>query len=198
MAQESIIKTLGYEQEQIIKDILTLYSPNGIDLDPTYSKGNFYKNIPEPKLKFDLTPQRNDVKEADCRKLPLENESINCMMFDPPFTAGIGKNLPNGIIRKRFSMFKNMNEAYDFFTDSLNEFYRILNKKGILIFKIQDTVSQGKQWLTHNHFINSAEKIGFYTKDLFILGANNRIIGKTHHNQQHARKYHSYFLVFVK
>lgn len=201
MSQESIIKTLGYDQELIIKDILTLYSPNGIDLDPTFSKGGFYKNIIEPRLKFDLLPQRNDVIEADCRNLPIENNSIGCIMFDPPFTAGIPKDkekLDNGLIRKRFSMFKNMKIGYKFYEESLKEFYRILKNNGVLIFKCQDTVSQGTQWLTHVHIINQAEKLGFFSKDLFILGTKNRIIGIHHHKQYHARKYHSYFLVFIK
>lgn len=198
MSQEQIIKTLNYDQENIIKDILELYSPSGIELDPTFSKGNFYKNIAEPNFKFDLVPQREDVERADCRELPIPSNSISCMMFDPPFTAGLGKNTPNGIIRKRFSMFKNMKEGYKFYEESLKEFHRILKSNGILIFKCQDTVSQGKQWLTHVHIINTAEKLGFFSKDLFILGAKNRIIGKHHHKQYHARKYHSYFLVFIK
>ena len=41
--------------------------------------------------------------------------------------------------------------------------------KGILIFKCQDKVSSGKQYMSHVFIINEAEKLGFYTKDLFIL-----------------------------
>jgi hypothetical protein len=46
--------------------------------------------------------------------------------------------------------------------------------------------------------MNEAEKNGFYTKDLFILVAKTRMIGHNHKIQKHARKFHSYFLVFVK
>ena len=35
-------------------------------------------------------------------------------------------------------------------------------------------------------------------KDLFILLAKNRLICVTHHKQQHDRKFHSYFWVFLK
>jgi len=40
----NIIKSINYDQHEIIKDILQLHN-NGEDIecDPTYSKGNFYK-----------------------------------------------------------------------------------------------------------------------------------------------------------
>ena len=40
--KKEIIKTISYDQEEIIKNIIELYCPNGIELDPTYSKGVFY------------------------------------------------------------------------------------------------------------------------------------------------------------
>ena len=45
-----VIKTVTNDQEQIILDALKLHSPEGkIDVDPTYSKGVFYKGvIPAP------------------------------------------------------------------------------------------------------------------------------------------------------
>lgn len=64
-----LIKSISYNQDEIIKWILKLYCPDGFELDPTYSKGNFYKNLPQPKLKYDLSPQVSGVKEADCTNL---------------------------------------------------------------------------------------------------------------------------------
>jgi hypothetical protein len=54
-----LIKSISYNQSEIIKNILILHVPQGyIDCDPTYSKGNFYKNtgIQEPKYRFDIKP----------------------------------------------------------------------------------------------------------------------------------------------
>jgi hypothetical protein len=59
-------------------------------------------------------------------------------------------------------------------------------------------VSSGKQYLSHVEIINMAREIGFYAKDLFILEAKNRLIDPRIKKQQHARKFHSYFLVFEK
>lgn len=199
-----IIKSINYSQEEIIKDIIKLYLPEGIECDTTYSKGVFYKNIEEPKLKFDLVPQKEGVIQADCRNLPLKDNSINSIMFDPPFLIS-GKGFTNTkegscIISKRFSAFESWQELKNLYKNSLIEFNRILKDKGILIFKCQDTISSGKQHLSHIFVINEAIKLGFYPKDLFILMAKSKItsFGGRWKTQKHAMKYHSYFIVFQK
>lgn len=195
-----MIKTVNDNQQQIIKDIISLYCPQGIELDPTYSKGIFYKNsvIDEPLEKFDLFPQTDDTLQSNANDLPHLNESISSIMFDPPFVAGHTKQQPSGIIGQRFHGFRYVPDLWKWYSECIQEFYRILEFHGILIVKCQDTVSSGKQWFSHVYLMNEAEKIGFYTQDLFILTAKSRIIGHNHKKQKHARKFHSYFLVFKK
>jgi hypothetical protein len=130
-----IIKSISYDQSEIINNILNLHVPlHKIDLDPTYSKGNFYNNtgIDKPKYKFDILPQLNEVKYGDSRNLPLDNNSINCEMFDPPFLATTGKSLKTNdnynIINKRFGVYPSEKELHQFYIDSLQESYRILKK----------------------------------------------------------------------
>ena len=176
-----------------------------IDCDCTYSKGNFYKStgIDAPLYKFDIFPQTDDVMYGDSRNLPLNNESIMCEMFDPPFLATTGKSLKsndnNNIINKRFGVYPSEKELHQFYIDSMKEAYRILKNKGILIFKCQDKISSGKQYMSHVFIANEAIKIGFYPKDLFILLAKNRLVADWQvKNQKNARKFHSYFWVFEK
>jgi len=199
------ISSIGYNQEEIIDNILTLHVPQGfIDCDCTYSKGNFYKSgkIKEPQYKFDKYPQTIDTIQSCATNLPLNNNSINCLMFDPPFLATTGKSLTiendSNIINKRFGVFNSEKELHKFYVEAMKEFYRVLNDEGVLIFKCQDKVSSGKQYMSHVFIINQAEKIGFYTKDLFILQAKARLISGKVKRQIHARKFHSYFIVFEK
>lgn len=201
-----MIKTISYDQSEIIKNILALHVPDGIiDLDPTYSKGNFYTNtgIPKPKYIFDIAPRNNEIQYGDSRCLPLGNSSVNCEMFDPPFLATTGKSLfengGNNIITKRFGVYPTEKELHRFYIDSMKEAYRVLKPNGILIFKCQDKVSSGKQYMSHVFIMNEAIKIGFYPKDLFILLAKNRLVADWQiKNQKNARKFHSYFWVFQK
>ena len=198
------VKSFSYNQHQIIKWILQLHCKTDIELDPTYSVGGFYKQgVKQPKYKFDIMPMKPGVIEATAEALPLKDASINTMIFDPPFLATKGKSLDfptsdkqNKTVR-RFGCYSTEKELFYFYKQSLHEFSRILKPKGILIFKCQDKVSSGKQYMSHNFIINEAEAAGFYTKDMFILLSRNRMIPKWQTlNQKHARKFHSYFLVF--
>lgn len=193
-----MITTIDYNQHTIIEDIIKLHVPDGIQLDPTYSKGVFYKKatISPPEYKFDILPQSDDVIKASAESLPLENNSIKSIMFDPPFIVGVKGN--TSIIGNRFGSFKNIKSLWEWYDLCLMEFYRLLVPGGKLVFKCQDTVSANKQWLSHVHIINEAERCQFYTKDLFVLLAKNRLVGHNHKNQKHARKFHSYFIVFEK
>jgi hypothetical protein len=66
----------------------------------------------------------------------------------------------------------------------------------VLIVKCQDEVSANKQRLTHVEIITAYEALGFYTKDLFVLLRSNRPGISRLKTQVHARKNHSYFIVF--
>jgi len=200
----AVIKSISYSSQDIIKNIVKLHCKYPIELDPTYSKGNFYKKgLKPPKYKFDLYPQMPGVIKADVEDLPLKSESINTIIFDPPFLATRGKSLQtkekNNLIVRRFGWYSTEKELFNFYRNSLKELYRVLKNKGILIFKCQDKISGGKQYLSHVFIINEAEKLGYYCKDIFILLAKHRLVPKWQlDNQKNARKFHCYYLVFEK
>ena len=202
---DTLIRNTSCSQTEILRNILTLHVPHGeIDCDPTYSTGGFYRDgmIPPPRLRFDIKPQMEGVVQADCRNLPVASGSLRCMVFDPPFLATKGKSLESGSgnrINRRFGVFPSEPELHRFYIDSLLEAYRILAPHGILIFKCQDKVSGGKQYMSHVFIMNEAVRIGFYPRDLFILLAKNRLVADWQiRNQKNARKYNCFFWVFEK
>ena len=103
-------------------------------------------------------------------------------------------------IAKRFGAYENYNQLKKHYHGSLKEFHRILKPKGIVIFKLQNTVSSGKQHFTHYFVMKSAIELGFYPKDEFILHNKSKMtsFGGRWKTQKHAMKHHSYFLVLEK
>ncbi len=200
------VKSISYNNDEILEQIIDLHCPGGFELDPTYSIGNFYNgHISEPKYKFDLAPREKGVIPANAENLPLRAGSIKSIMFDPPFllggnTKGFLKPDDNNSCRieKRFSSLKNWNDLRKFYTGAVFEFQRILKLNGILVFKCQDVVTCGKNHFSHVYVMNEAIRAGFYAKDLFVLLSKNRIISYDIEQQKHARKFHSYFWVFQK
>src|SRR5689334_18891434 len=80
-----ILTTVYNNEQELLKSIISLHAPSGIELDPMFFKGNFYKEIPRPKYIFDIDPKNPDCQKADARSLPLDDGIINCMILDPPF-----------------------------------------------------------------------------------------------------------------
>ena len=197
-----MIKTTSSSQDEIIKNIMTLYKIREFTLDPCYSKGNFYKNIVQPLHCYDVAPQHSWVKQSEAFEVPLPAASCESIMFDPPFLATKGPSLgeaSGNIILKRFSVFPTEGELFKFYWKSLSHFYALLQTNGILVVKCQDKVSSSKQYFSHVYIHNMAVELGFYPKDLFILINEKKMLGKWKDcAQQHANKTHSYFFVFKK
>lgn len=208
---KSVIKSISNNQQKILADILRLHSYNKeIDADLTYSVGGFYKNcnyLCEPRMKYDMFPQASDV--AALREVErIETGGLYTVVCDPPFTVSQGPSLTetgrttlegSNMTSSRFGCFSSIKEMENSFSYLLEQSYRILKQKnGILIFKIQPTVTSGKQYFANLFVCNTAIQLGFELVDEFILIGNRRILSSKHSNQQHARKYHSYFYVFRK
>ena len=193
-----MIPSISYNQHDIIRWITELHlGGQRIDLDPTYSKGQFYKpdDIEQPDERSDLHPQDELTNEWDCRSLPHADGVLDSIMFDPPFLVRAGKN---SRMKARFGGFDSIEEAWQMYEEAIIEFARILKSKGILIIKMQNLVNSGRQHWSVDQVNGAANRDGFTKLDEFILLAKNRMEQPGKYTQRHARKFHSYFLVFKK
>jgi len=194
---KDVIKSISYSNTEILNSINFLYLNNkGFDLDPTCSKGIFYKEFAKPKFVSDLTPQFNFVEQSDCTKLKFESESLESICFDPPFLHGTAGRRKDNHNSKRFTIMPSHNAIIELYTNALKEFYRVLKKKGIVCFKCQDFTDAKTYW-NHIYVHNIAENIGYKVVDLFILLSKSRIFNPNL-KQRHSRKFHCYWYVLRK
>ena len=201
-----MIRSVYYNQTEIIASIMQLHHIDCFDADITFGNGKFWDDLPMPKLKFDIDPQIEGVQQASSVDLPIESNSINSVMFDPPFLTYVrqGRNHNNGsmIMSSRFGGYWTYNELETHYTQTIKESFRVLRKKGILTIKCQDIVHNHKLHATHINVVNWAH--GFFRlKDLFILPVKNRMAIPQQKNtakkkQRHARIFHSYFMVLER
>lgn len=198
--------------EELFPLILELHVEVGSRIaDVTFGNGVFWKRVPAEA--YEVLP--SDIKTGiDCRNLPYDDESIDCVVLDPPYMEGLyrGQNqslagagtfspfrdsYSNGDIQEN-SRPKYHAAVIDLYVTAGQEAIRVLRPNGIFIVKCQDEVSANTQNLTHVELINEFTRMGLYTKDLFVLVRRNRPSVSRIIKQKHARKNHSYFLVFVK
>lgn len=202
MATAEVVKSVSYDQIEILKGIQKLYCPQGFDCDVTYGNGKFYGDIRPPVLKFDIDPQSPDVAQACSTKLPLMDGCLSSLVFDPPFLTYVRAGREgNGqmIMAKRFAGYWKYEELEAHYKGTLLEAGRVLAKGGIVVFKCQDIIHNHRMHCTHAKVIQWAEEIGMRLADLFVLPAKHRLPAPNRNGaQKHARIFHSYFLVFQK
>ncbi len=195
----------------VFPKILQLHVPEGATIaDVTFGLGVFWRNVPENKYRVYGTDLKTGV---DFRNLPYENQSIDCIVLDPPYMEGLLRKSSEALagqgvyvsFRNAYSNGKGSDNqpkwhdaVLDLYYQAGEEVNRVLKKGGVFIVKCQDEVSANVQRLTHVELIKHFENIGFYTKDLFVIVRSNRASVSRIFKQIHARKNHSYFLVFIK
>ncbi len=190
-------KSVFENEWELLVAILDLHN-NGMmpDCGPMFFKGNFWKDWSDyPKYVFDIKPQEKWIPQADATNLPLENNSIQSIILDPPFMFGGHGKQAEFYSSKTHGMLSWI-DLQALYKGILKEAHRILNKNGILIFKCQD-YTDSKTTMTHALVYNWAIEIGFYPKDLAILVKPNKVTNPNT-TQRHLRKIHTYFWVFQK
>lgn len=196
----------------VFPSILGLHAPLGAKIaDVTYGKGVFWKKVRAD----DYELHASDIAtEIDCRNLPYDSESFDVVVFDPPYMecffrngsttkAGAGthnsfrNHYSNGHEAPRAGGAKWHAAVLELYVEGAWEAHRVLREKGVFIVKCQDEVSANRQNLTHVEIINAYLDMGFHCKDLFVVRPNRPGMSRVV-KQVHARKNHSYFLVFIK
>lgn len=191
-----IIRSTYDRQDDILTAIKELHCPDGFDADITYGNGSFWKNRDdEPLLRFDIDPQVEGVVEASSISLPLGDNSISSIVFDPPFLTYVRAGREgNGsmIMAKRFGGYWRYDELQEHYTETLRESARVLVSKGIVVFKCQDIIHNHKMHPTHINVVNWSSVFGFRLRDLFILGGGGKLPSPNRSGKQrHARISHS-------
>jgi len=191
----TMIPSVFDDEQELLKNLLSIHCPDGIELDPMCFKGNFYKEIEMPKLMFDINPVLDGCVWADAQNLPVESSSISCMILDPPFLFEIRNRINNNYSVNTHGIMKGFDGLETLYKGILSEANRVLVNKGTLIFKCQD-FTDSKTTMTHCYVWKWAEELGFYAKDLAILHLPKNKIWNSKLTQRHMRKVHSYFWVF--
>lgn len=173
-------------------------------LDCTYNTGKMWKDLYSfNPIRMDIDPRFGHDIVGSFDAIPLEDNSLDIIIFDPP-------HLPTNAASKNSS--KIWKDTYgitesgegregdnisDMFLPFLKEAKRVLVDGGIVLAKIADIVHNHKYQWHHIHFIETAWSLNMTACDVVIKKDPNagNLKSSKWENVKHFRKCHCYWIV---
>ena len=191
----SIVKSVYYREKEILEGIMALYLKKGrFDADMTYSRGGFYRYIPQPRLKYDIAPKGDDVRQLE-EFDELADGSLESVVIDLPFF--VAPEPGEFYYAERYGTFHSVDELLKTHADMMRRATRKLMPHGLLVMKTQSFVYGNRQIWTNYHLYEYARELNLEMVDEFV-SVNPRRMLRISGKQQHARRFHAYFLCFMK
>jgi hypothetical protein len=171
--------------------------PDDLVVDVTYGMGNFWTRYrPRNLIAHDIVT----VDGVDFRQLPEADQSVDVVVFDPPYIPNQGPNSTAPQFTERYGLTtvagRNGSDVAELVAAGMKECARILRPRGRLFVKCMDYVSSGRL-VTGRHFVcETALALGLEQVDEFIhvkltLGPQPEIV-----RQVHSRRAHSFLCIF--
>lgn len=191
---------------QALEILISLHNniENPIILDVTYNTGKMWKKCKfKPIITMDIDPAYNTNIVGDFRDIPLEDNSVNIIIFDPPHLPTVAASQGSSKIYEKIYGITNNEKARsgdnvnNLFLPFLIEAKRVLNNNGIILAKIADITHNHRYQWQHIHFINMVNAVNMTPCDLLIKSdpAAGNLKSSKWKNIKHLRKNHCYWIV---
>lgn len=194
-----ILSAISGNNAELLESVAALWiSPTDRVVDVTYGNGVFWKNLPNIKVEgTDL-----GIDGTDCRSLPYEDESVDVLVFDPPYQPVHGQPDRSFGVGRSYRLnsetpLQTISQVMNLYQEGLNEASRVVRKGGRVLVKTQDLTYNHRLHLAHLDVLQRMVVAGFDLADMFVLLNRSRMPQPTK-RQQRAHRAHSYLLVGVK
>jgi ubiquinone/menaquinone biosynthesis C-methylase UbiE len=168
-------------------------------LDTTYGRGRFWKQC--DLTQFDLVTADLELPaqvKCDFRHLPFPDAAFDHSVFDPPYVH-CGRST---ILRDRYNNgvttgTMNHNRIIAMYKEGMRECARVTKGDGLIWVKCQDEIEHCCQRLSMCEVTLLGLSQGICVRDTYVLHPASKPVFQAR-RQQHARKNHSYLVVFEK
>lgn len=198
----------GYwDDGEILDTLLGIHSPcdNPIIMDVTYNSGKMWRKCKyKPHITMDINPEFKPMIVGDFKNIPLEDNSVDIILFDPPFLTSDGDSINSSKVYKKIYGITNDDKDRDgvnickIFHPFLVQAKRVLKNNGVIIAKIGDMIHSGKYQWQHCQLIEEAQKLDMNVDDMLIKVRKTVINSSKWKKTLHLRKNHSFFIVIKK
>lgn len=171
-------------------------------LDATVNVGRFWNGGRWNPVGLDINPRFRPTVLGDNLSMPFRDESFDVVVFDPPHIPNQGRDRQKDFNTRFGLVLKSSREnGYNFshlFSPFVREAYRVLLPEGILFCKITDYVHNHRLQWAHIDLVQAAARAEFVPCDCIVKIRKGPIVDPKWQRAHHARRRHSYWLVFRK
>ena len=192
-----MLSVLYMESADAVAHIVRFYCPNAPALlDVTHGTGTMVKKCPIPVVGVDKDPNSKASIIADSTALPLDDNSYQAAVFDPPYLYGSHAMHMGPIGKKTWTAerttWKKPEELAGFSGGVARELRRVLTDDGVVIVKIMNSRNKG-MLIRNDHLVVSAfEEHGFRLQDQLIYV---RTVTGSFPNPKSAQMAHGFYLI---
>lgn len=168
-------------------------------VDANWGGGLFWKGTSYPVVGMDRDPQRAKDIQADNGSLPLRDESVDVLAYDPPHIPDVGRRVRAKYMSEQYSIAWGQQDIGGSTLAFLVEAVRVLRAGGIVIAKLSDQVQTGEKHWQVVDYVHGARVVGLTPCDHVVkvrARAGPQPWGEA--QQKHAWQRHSDFIVCRK
>jgi len=139
----------GATPSWVVWQLLQRYTREGDTVvDPMCGSGttiDVCADVGRKSLGFDLAPTRSDIAQADARRIPLPDASVDFVFIDPPYSTHIEYSDDPRCIGKLDSGGEDSGEAYfAAMREVISEIHRVLKDRRYMALYVSDSFKKKK------------------------------------------------------
>lgn len=172
---------IGATPSYVIWNLLQRYTrENDVVLDPMCGSGttlDVCKDLGRNGVGFDLAPFREDILQADARKIPLKNESVDFVFIDPPYSTHVkysGNPRCIGELDAKTPLY------YEAMDQVIGEINRVLKNRRYMALYVSDSYKKKDPFMPIGFELFSRLSKYFKPVDIICVTRHNRTLKRNH------------------
>lgn len=171
----------GATPSYIIWNLLQRYTrENDLVVDPMCGSGtaiDVCRDLNRRGLGYDVEPFRDDIFRADARHLPLENEKVDFVFIDPPYSTHINYSDNLNCIGKLDACTPAYYEAME---QVIQEIFRIMKNRRYMALYVCDSFKKKKPFAPIGFRLFSILETYFKPIDIISVVRHNKSLKRNH------------------
>lgn len=176
---------VGATPSYVIWNLLQRYTkPNDLVVDPMCGSGttiDVARDLGRRGLGYDVSPYREDIFRCDARKLPLENEKVDFVFVDPPYSTHVDYSDDPACIGK---LDAEEPYYYESMEKVIREIHRVLRPNRYMALYVSDSYRKKHPFCPIGFRLFAIMEKYFAAVDIVSVVRHNKTLKRRHYHTE--------------